>query len=210
MGIPGFADNDATVAAAGELLFGAGRNFRNFVLVTIGTAIGGGLVLDGKVFRGARGFAAELGHLCVDPQGLYCNCGSRGCLEQYASGTAIARLYAEKTRKRGRLAPAPLTPRQIAEQAARGDLLARDSFEEAGRFLAQGLGTILNILNLEACIVGGGVSQAGEVLLEPVRRHLADYCWPQIGEGVEVLAAALLNDAGIVGAAAQAFERLAR
>jgi glucokinase len=208
LGVPGFADNDATVAAAGELLFGAGRTYRHFVIATVGTAIGGGLVLDGRVYRGARGFAAEVGHVCVDPGGLWCSCGSRGCLEQYASGTAITRVYAEKTAKRG--GRESLSPREIAERAARGDALARDTFDEAGRYLAQGLGTILNVLNLEACIVGGGVSQAGEVLLEPVRRHLPDHCWPQIGEGVRVVAAGLLNDAGVAGAAAQAFERLER
>jgi glucokinase len=208
LGVPGFADNDATVAAAGELLFGAGRGIRNFVLATVGTAIGGGLVLDGRVFRGARGFAAEIGHVCVDPAGLWCNCGSRGCLEQYASGSAISRVYAEKTAKRG--AKETLTPRDVASRAAAGDPLAVDTFDEAGRWLAQGFGTILNVLNLQACIVGGGVSQAGEVLLGPVRRHLPDFCWPQIGEGVTVLAAGLLNEAGIAGAAAQAFERLER
>jgi glucokinase len=211
LGVPGYADNDATVAAAGELLFGAGRKYRNFVLVTLGTAIGGGLVLDGKVFRGARGFAAEIGHLCVDPNGVWCNCGSRGCLEQYASGTAMVRLYAEKAKKRGAELPGrALTPKDIVDRAGTGDPVARDTIEEAGRFLAQAFGTILNLLNLEACIVGGGVSRAGEILLEPVRRHLADHCWPLIGQGVEVVTAQLLNDAGIVGAAAQAFERLER
>jgi glucokinase len=211
LGVPGFADNDATVAAAGELLFGAGRKYGNFVLVTLGTAIGGGLVLDGKVFRGARGFAAEIGHLCVDPNGVWCNCGSRGCLEQYASGTAMARLYTEKTLKRGGdRAARPVTPKDVVDRATAGEAAARDTIEEAGRFLAQAFGTILNLLNLEACIVGGGVSRAGEILLEPVRRHLPDHCWPLIGQGVEVVTAQLLNDAGIVGAAAQAFERLER
>ena len=99
--VPAFAENDATAAAAGELAFGAGRRFANFVLITVGTAIGGGLVLGGRVYRGSRGFAGEIGHLCVSPGGLWCNCGSRGCFEQYASGTAIARIYAEKLRKRG-------------------------------------------------------------------------------------------------------------
>ncbi len=208
LGVAGFADNDATVAAAGELLFGAGRGLRHFVLATVGTAIGGGLVLDGRVYRGARGFAAEVGHVCVDPAGLWCNCGSRGCLEQYASGSAISRVYAEKTAKRGERRA--LSPREVAERASAGDPLALDTFDEAGRWLAQGLGTILNVLNLQACIVGGGVSQAGEVLLGPLRRHLPDFCWPQVGEGVRVLAAGLRNEAGIAGAAAQAFERLER
>ena len=195
-------------AAAGELAFGAGRRYANFVLITVGTAIGGGLVLGGRVYRGSRGFAAEIGHLCVSPGGLWCNCGSRGCFEQYASGTAIARVYAEKLRKRGMPATEGLTPQAVVERARAGDCLAVDTLEEAGAWIAQAFGSILNILDLEACIVGGGVSQAGEMLLEPIRRRLPDHCWRQIGDGVKVVAAELRNDAGILGAAAQALERL--
>ena len=205
--VPAFAENDATSAAAGELAYGAGRNRSHFVLITIGTAIGGGLVLGGKVYRGARGFAAEIGHLCVNPGGLWCSCGSRGCFEQYASGTAIARTYSEKRRKRTGTVQA-VTPRDVVQRASAGDPCAIDTLEEAGQWIAQAFGSILNILNLEACIVGGGVSEAGEALLGPIRRHLPDHCWPQILEGVEVAAAGLRNDAGILGAAAQAWERL--
>jgi glucokinase len=103
-----------------------------------------------------------------------------------------------------------VTPKQVVEKALAGDLLARDTLEEAGRWIAQAFGSILNLLDLEACIVGGGVSEAGETLLEPIRRHLPDHCWPQVGRGVRVLAAELRNDAGILGAAAQALERLGR
>ena len=206
--VPAFAENDATAAAAGELAFGAGRKLANFALITIGTAIGGGLVLDGKVYRGSRGFAAEIGHLCVNPGGLWCNCGSRGCFEQYASGTAMARIYGEKLRKRGGAGAEKTTSLEVVERARAGDRLAVDVLEETGKWIAQAFGSLLNILDLEACIVGGGVSQAGEMLLEPIRRHLPDHCWPQICQGVQVVAAELRNDAGILGAAAQAFERL--
>ena len=205
-GVPAFAENDATSAAAGELAFGAGRSFSSFVLITVGTAVGGGLVLNGKVYRGWRGFAGEIGHLCVSRDGLWCNCGSRGCLEQYASGTAILRIYAEKLAKRG-LPGAAMTARDVADRAAAGDLCARDTVEEAGAWIAQAFGSLLNVLDLEACIVGGGVSEAGELLLEPIRRHLPDHCWPQVGAGVSVRTAELRNDAGILGAAAQAYER---
>jgi glucokinase len=206
--VPAFAENDATSAAAGELAFGAGRSFSSFVLITVGTAIGGGLVLGGKVYRGWRGFAGEIGHLCVNRDGLWCDCGSRGCFEQYASGTAIARVYSEKVRMRGDEPGRNMTARDVVERAGAGDLCARDTIEEAGMWIAQAFGSLLNILDLEACIVGGGVSEAGEVLLEPIRRHLPDHCWPQVGRGVKVLAAELRNDAGILGAAAQAYERL--
>ncbi len=189
--------------------FGAGRDFSSFVLITVGTAIGGGLVLDGKVYRGWRGFAGEIGHLCVNHDGLWCNCGSRGCLEQYASGTAMLRVYAEKLRKRGQDPDGSLTARDVVDRAKAGDPCARDTVEEAGMWIAQAFGSLLNVLDVEACIVGGGVSEAGEILLEPIRRHLPDQCWPQIGTGVVVRAAELRNDAGILGAAAQAYERLA-
>jgi glucokinase len=207
LGVPAFSENDATSAAAGELVFGAGRRFSSFLFVTLGTAVGGGLVLDGKVYRGSRGFAGEVGHLCVVADGVACNCGSRGCLEQYASGTAIVRTYREKLRKRDCDAP-EATAKTVAEKARAGDPQARDTMEEAARYIAQAVGGIFNILDLETCLIGGGVSEAGDVLLEPVRQHLPDYCWPEIAKGVQVLRAELGNDAGIMGAAAQALERL--
>ena len=207
LGVPAFSENDATSAAAGELLFGAGKRFSSFLLITLGTAIGGGLVLGGKVYRGSRGFAGEVGHVCVVADGVACNCGSRGCFEQYASGTAIVRTYREKLRKRGRDA-AEATAKSVAEKARAGDPQARDAIEEAARYIAQAMGSILNVLDLEACLIGGGVSEAGDVLLGPVREHLPDHCWPEIANGVQVLRADLGNDAGIMGAAAQALERL--
>jgi glucokinase len=207
LGVPAFSENDATSAAAGELLFGAGRRFSNFLLITLGTAIGGGLVLGGKVYQGSRGFAGEVGHICVVADGVSCNCGSRGCFEQYASGTAIVRIYREKLRKRGSDDP-EATARTVAEKVRAGDPQAREVMEEAGRYIAQALGGILNLLDLEACLVGGGVSEAGDTLLEPVRQRLADYCWPEIAKGVQVLRAELGNDAGIMGAAAQALGRM--
>ncbi len=206
--VPSFAENDATSAAAGELAFGAGRRFSSFVFITVGTAIGGGLVFDRKVYRGSKGFAGEIGHVCVVPGGLWCNCGSRGCFEQYASGTAILRVYREKLAKRASSCAGCESPRDVVDRARAGDVQAQDTLEEAGGWIAQVFGTLLNVLNLEACLVGGGVSEAGEMLLEPIRRHLPDHCWRQVGEGVQVLAAELRNDAGILGAAAQAFERL--
>ena len=127
----------------------------------------------------------------------------------YASGKAIARAYAEKARKRGREVGEDVQTRQVVELAGAGDRCAQDALEEAGEWIAQAFGSLLNVLNLEACLVGGGVSEAGEILLEPVRHRLPDRCWPQVASGVAVLAAALRNDAGILGAAAQAFERLA-
>lgn len=207
LGLPAFADNDATCAAAGELCFGAGKSLRHFALVTLGTGVGGGLVLDGRVYRGSRGFAGEIGHICLDPGGLWCNCGSRGCLEQYASAPAIARIFREKLGKREREAWEP-TAKDVFQRAAQGDPEARDAVEEAARSLAQAFGTLLNVLNLEAFLIGGGVSQAGEQLCAPVRRHLPDFTWPTLARETRILTAALLNDAGLLGAAATAYDRI--
>jgi glucokinase len=206
-GVPSVVDNDATSAAAGELLFGVGRRFRSFVLITIGTGIGGGLVLEGKVFRGARGFAGEIGHMCLDPNGLWCNCGCRGCFEQYASATATVRLYREKALKRERTVPDALSARDVFEAAARGDPVAVDTIDAVARRIAQAFGTLLNVLNVEACVIGGGVSQAGAAILAPVERHLPDYVWPLVRSGVSVVIAELRNDAGVLGAAAGALQR---
>ncbi len=206
--VPVFASNDATCAAAGELKFGAGRRFRHFVLLTLGTGIGGGLVLNGKVYRGSRGFAGEIGHMCVDPGGHWCNCGSQGCLEQYASAPAIQRLYQQKRGKRGLPMETERTvPAIFALAEEKSDICAVDTVEQAAACLAQALGTLINILNPEACILGGGVSQAGETLLAPVRHSLADFAWSTLLSDVEVLSAELANDAGLLGAAAEAMDR---
>jgi glucokinase len=208
LGVPAVVDNDATSAAAGELLFGVGRRFRSFVLMTLGTGIGGGIVLDRRVYRGLRGFAGEIGHMSLDPNGLWCNCGTRGCLEQYASAPAIARLYREKKLKRGGTIPESLTARDVFEAASGGDELAMDTIDAAARAIAQAFGLLLNILDVEACVIGGGVSAAGEAIVAPVARHLADYAWPLVRSGVQVVPAELRNDAGILGAAAGALDSI--
>ena len=204
LGVAAFVDNDANCAAEGELAFGAGRQFSSFLLATVGTGIGGGLVLGGRVWRGARGFAGEIGHMCLDPLGPWCPCGARGCLEQYAAGPAIVRLYQSKVGQRGPATPVE-SPEEVARRAAAGDELAREAFSEAARALAQAFGSVLDLLNLDACLVGGGVAAAGDILLEPLRRHLPDFVYPLVGERVTVTPAALGNDAGLLGAAALAF-----
>lgn len=209
-GVPVYADNDATCAAAGELRFGAGRSFRHFVLITLGAGVGGGLVLDGQVYRGARGFAGEIGHMVVQPLGEWCNCGSRGCLERYASGPAILRRYRDRCAKRGVTAPESLTVKEVFELERQGDPLAADTIDEAARAIAQVFGSLTNLLNPQALIVAGGISRAGERLLAPIRRHLPDFTWPRLTKELAVLAGRLQEDAGLIGAAAQALERVER
>jgi glucokinase len=205
LGAPAWADNDATCAAGAELSYGAGRGLRGFILVTVGTGIGGGLVLGGRVWRGVRGFAGEIGHVSLDPRGPACPCGARGCLEQYASGPAIVRAWKAGAGPRSGEAESPMA---VARLARAGDTAALAAFEAAGQAMGQALGGVINLLDIEACLIGGGVADAGEVLLDPVRRGLRQFAYPLVAEGVRVVRAELGNDAGLLGAAALAWERL--
>ncbi|HZD80689.1 MAG TPA: ROK family glucokinase [Actinomycetota bacterium] len=217
LGLPCQVDNDANVAAWGEWRFGAGRGFRHMLLVTVGTGIGGGIVADGRLFRGAHGFAAEIGHIVVEPDGPMCGCGNRGCWEQVASGTAIGRLgrravtehpdSAVATLAQGR--PDAVTGRLVTEAAHRGDPVAAGILAEVGRRLGEGIAGLVNALDPQVVVVGGGAVEAGDLLLEPARSTY----WPSV-EGpdhrprVPIVAAELGNDAGAVGAAALALEEL--
>lgn len=205
LGAPAWADNDATCAAAAELAYGAGRGLAGFVLVTVGTGIGGGLVLGGRVWRGARGFAGEIGHLSLDPEGPSCPCGARGCLEQYAAAPAIVRAWMAAT---GASGTGEESPQEIARRARGGDAAALSAFASAGRALGQAFGGVANLLDVEAFLVGGGVADAGEVLLAPVREAFRRFAYPLVADGVRIERAALGNDAGLLGAAALAWERL--
>ncbi|MBN1412078.1 MAG: ROK family protein [Spirochaetales bacterium] len=203
--LPVYADNDATCATAGEHIFGAGRNFTDFILLTLGTGIGGGLVLDGKLYTGKIGFAGEIGHMSLDPDGPLCNCGNRGCFEQYSSGPAMVKSYREKLKKRNVAPPDDLAEnnaRLVLEKAAQGDSLAMDVVFTAAGKLAQAIGSLINILNIEACLIGGGISRAGDLLLKPVRSMLPDFVWPPLIKNFVLQIASLQNDAGIIGAAA--------
>jgi glucokinase len=216
--LPVFADNDANCAAAGELKFGIGAGYDSFVMITLGAGVGGALVLEGRVFRGTRGLAGEIGHLCLDAQGPYCSCGSRGCFEQYASASAIERSYREKIAKRG-AAPGPGSPEDSAElrsisaetvfqRAKAGDPSAKEVVRETAGHIARVFGNLVNIFDTQACIIGGGISAAGEQLLQPVQETIADFAWPLPLQGVKIHLAALQNGAGVLGAAAQCLERL--
>jgi len=214
--LPVFADNDANCAAAGELQFGIGVGYDSFVMITLGAGVGGALVLEGRVFRGTRGLAGEIGHLCLDPQGPFCSCGSRGCFEQYASASAIERSYREKIVKRSSGDSAdPAVLRSISvesvfQRAQAGDPSAGEVVRETARHIAQVFGNLVNIFNPQACIIGGGISAAGKELLQPVKDYIPDFAWPLPLQGVKIHIATLQNEAGVLGAAAQCLERLER
>jgi glucokinase len=204
--VPSFIDNDGTCAALGELRFGAGRNFRNFVVVTLGTGIGGGIVVNREVVTGAKGTPPEIGAICLDPKGSVNYSGIPGTFEQLACASGIEDLYRQLSRRKD----ARVNPRDIFRLAAEGETAARATLDQVGRYLAQAFGIMINLLNLEACIVGGGISAAGEPLVEAVRKHLPSFTWPNLLRNARVLLAELGNDAGIAGAAAMAIQRMSR
>jgi glucokinase len=219
LGLPCQVDNDANTAAYAEYRFGAGRGYRHVLLVTVGTGIGGGIVSDGRLFRGANGFAAEIGHIIVEPGGPLCGCGNRGCWEQLASGRAIDRMgreaaSADEGSTLRRLAGGDLeqvSGRHVTEAARQGDEVALRIFAEAGRRLGEGIAGLVNILDPQVVVVGGGAIVAGDLLLDPARASFQEAVeGPDHRPRVPLVAAELGNDAGAVGAAALALEELGR
>ena len=196
LGLPVYADNDVNAMALAEARRGAGAGRRVVVVVAVGTGIGGALVLDGQLFRGASGVAGELGHLPVTLRGPLCVCGKRGCLEAYASGPRIAAAYA---RAAGLTAPLDLP--EVTARARAGDPLARAALAHAGRRIGWALAGLVNTLNPDMLIVGGGVAEAGDLLLTPLRAALRAQAQGPAGAAVEVRPALLGAEAALVGAA---------
>lgn len=219
LGLPCQVDNDASMAAYGEYRFGAGRGYRHMLLVTVGTGIGGGIISDGRLFRGSNGFAAEIGHVIVEPGGPLCGCGNRGCWEQVAAGRAIDRMGRAEAREQEhsilrRLAggdPEKVTGTLVTQAAQQGDDTAKAILAEVGRRLGEGIAGLVNILDTQIVVVGGGAIVAGDLLLEPARMAFLEAVEaPDHRPRVPIVAAQLANDAGAVGAAALALEELGR
>jgi glucokinase len=212
LGLPVFIDNDANVAALAEHRFGAARGTRNAVMLTIGTGIGGGLILGGELYRGSTGAGAELGHMPVQIDGPRCqgNCPGRGCIETLASGTALGREGREVAEREpdsalGRMKAAgrEIDGKAVTEAAQGGDATATAVFDLIGMRLGAALAGFANIFEPEAIVIGGGVIVAGDLLLEPARRELQARALPPMNR-TPVLAAELGEDAGMIGAATMA------
>jgi len=210
VGLPTLVDNDANMAAWGEFRFGAGRGSTDMLLVTVGTGIGGGIVHGGQLFRGAHGFAAEIGHIIVEPGGPRCGCGNLGCWEQVASGRAIGRLGREAAEEHPESVlvelaggdPHKVTGVEVTLAAKQGDHMAVRILAEVGRRLGEGIAGLVNVLDPEVVVVGGGAIVAGDLLLEPTRQAFVDSVEaPDHRPQVRIVAAAMANDAGAVGAA---------
>lgn len=217
LGLPAIADNDNNAAAWGEFRAGAAKGRDHVLFVGVGTGIGGGIIAGGRLVRGAHGFAAEVGHVVVDPNGPLCGCGNHGCWEQVASGHALTRAGREAARQHpqsmiARMCggdPAKVTGPLVTEAARSGDPVARGILSRVGERLGQGLAGLANVLDPEVVVVGGGVVEAGEWLLEPARRVFARSIEaPAHRPEVPILPASLGNDAGAVGAALLALEGL--
>lgn len=187
--VPVWCANDANLIALGEHRYGGGKGLSSLAVITIGTGLGSGLILNDNLWEGARGFAAEFGHVTVEPDGRRCACGNLGCLEQYVSASALIR------------DGGGVSPEALAEQAHAGNAVALDLFARMGRHLGIALAGLLNTLNLEGVVIGGGVSASFD-LFEPMLMHsLRERCFEQIVEGVVVRRALLGDDAGLFGAA---------
>ena len=206
---PAILENDANAAAVGEMWQGAGRGRRTIVCVTLGTGVGGGIILEGKLWRGADGAAAEIGHMCVDPfGGVACGCGSRGCLEVYASATAIVRMAREASpRYSGSVLDtgAKLTSEAIYDAGLKGDELALEVFRRMGVYFGIGLANLINIINPEMILIGGGVVNGWDLFEKQMHQQVAERAFPLLAARVKIVRAECGDDAGLLGAARLAF-----
>jgi glucokinase len=212
LGLPLVVENDANAAAWGEFQFGAGHDVDDLLLVTVGTGVGGGVVLDGALYRGAFGVGAEIGHMRVVPDGILCGCGNRGCFEKYASGSALVRSVRAAARGVSLLAaglveraggdPDAITGPLVTDAARDGDVFAIEQLAAVGRWLGEGIASLAAILDPAVVVVGGGVSAADDLILEPARSAFGAQL---TGRGyrpmLEIRRARLGNRAGLIGAA---------
>ena len=209
LGVPTILENDANAAAVGEMWQGAARGCRTIICVTLGTGVGGGIILDGELWRGVDGAAAEIGHMCVDPfGGVACTCGSRGCLEVFASATAIVRMtrearprYPESTLNAG----SNLTAQSIFEAGLQGDELALAIFRRMGVYLGIGLANLINILNPEMIVIGGGVVNGWDLFQKHMLHEVEERAFPLLAARVKIVRAECGDDAGLLGAARLGF-----
>ncbi|NUN07871.1 MAG: ROK family protein [Ignavibacteriaceae bacterium] len=206
-------ENDANAAAIGEMIFGSGKNYDSFVMVTLGTGVGGGIILNKKLFKGEFGAAGELGHITIDHAGHKCNCGSYGCIEAYLGNSYLI----ERVKERLEDAPESminriiksgsrqLSPEVISEAAAAGDPFAVDFIRESGRLLGYAMASVSNLLDVSTIIIGGGVAGFGKTLTDSVKEGMTQRVLKSLQPRVKVLRAKLKNEAGIKGASSLVF-----
>jgi glucokinase len=209
--IPIFVDNDATSAALGEQIFGIGIKFRNYLMITLGTGIGGGLVLNNEIYRGHNGYAGEFGHIAVEPDGRICTCGKKGCIEAYASATAIIKMIKEGIDQgltKNYLKDEKLTGKLIFEKAKAGDDFSVKIIDKAIKYLGIALGSAVNLLNIEAVIIGGGLAKEGEEFINRIRKECIASSWKMFTNDLQIVQSSLLDNAGVLGAVSLVVEGL--
>ncbi len=206
--LPVYIDNDVNLMALGELMCGAGRGVKNMVCLTLGTGVGGGVIIEGRLYRGSTLSAGEIGHIPVNIDGPRCVCGSYGCLESYVGNArivekAVKAIQGGRRSHKKKLAEGDLkavTPRIISRAARQGDRLAKEIWEETGKYIGLALSGVVNLLNPEMIVLGGGVAQAGKLLFEPVRRTVKERAMNIPAGKVKIVPAKLGKDAGLIGA----------
>jgi len=207
--IPAWADNDANVMALAEARKGAGRGYKNILCLTLGTGIGGGIIIDNQVLRGAHYSAAEVGHIIIEYNGKKCNCGNRGCFEVYASAPAMVARYRKKLRRTGvAYAIDELNTKLIFKKAELNEDLAKETIYETCEYLGAGIASIANIIDPEVVVIGGGVANAGAEFIQCIENAVKQYSIKAITKHLKVVNAEMGNDAGIVGAILLAVESL--
>jgi glucokinase len=205
--IPTFLDNDANVAAIGEYMLGSGKGTTNMVYITVSTGIGGGAILDGRVYRGSTSNALEVGHMTIVPDGPRCNCGNNGCIEALASGTAIARQAREAIAAGLETSLSGLdvvTSYEVYKEAQSGDKVSKDILDKSFNYLGIAVASIITSFDPEMFVIGGGVSQMGDVLFDKVQQVVNKRCFKSMSENCKIVPAGLGTDAGVMGAVALA------
>jgi glucokinase len=214
IGLPVQPVNDANVAAVGEYRRGAGRGSETMVYLTVSTGIGGGVIVDGRLMEGVRGMAGEIGHMTIDMHGPVCNCGNVGCLERLASGTNIARQFrdalaaGETSAVTSWLDGRAPTAADVSRGAREGDALAIRIWDESMQALGFGVVSVIHLFNPDIVVLGGGVTNAGDQVFDPVRQVVRTHAMPLPGQGVEIVRAQLRDNAGLYGAASLAVESM--
>jgi len=209
LGLRVVLENDATSAAIGEHWLGASRDVESSICITLGTGVGGGIILQGKPLRGPDGTAGELGHVCVEPNGHPCGCGSWGCLEQYASATAVVRIaheIAQESPDSVLCRSDAITAEDVYDAAINGDLVGIETYRRVGYYLGIVIAGLANVLNPEVVVIGGGMSAAWDAFIDPAREQLAKRAFHEPASRVRLVRAELGDDAGILGVANLAFQ----
>jgi glucokinase len=205
--LPVFIENDANAAALGEQWLGAGKDIGSMILLTLGTGVGGGIVLDGRIWHGADGMAGEIGHMTIFPEGRQCGCGNTGCLEMYASARGVLMNYRDALALRKESIPADITSQQVYEAAREGDEAAIHAMQATGRYLGIGIANLINIFNPEMVVIGGGVKDAWDLFFNDTHTEVLKRAFAVPGHRARIVPSQLGDDAGMVGAAAVALQR---